>query len=172
MMLKQKVLVESGIAQDALRGIAKELAWYEESIPKDELRSLLNDDAPAFITHESIEELIYEKTALTRDTYAIDDLLSSHIYSKNVAIQQYYSQEVLNVLRMRSPKTVTIGKQIVDVFYEDGQPYITKISATQRQAPLSDFYLQDGREILVQISRPQRQGGVVRVSPKEILADS
>jgi len=172
LLLKQKVLVESGIAQDALRGIAKELAWYEESIPKEELSSLLNEDAPAYITHESIEALIYEKTALTRDAYAIDDLLSSHIYSKNIAIQQYYTQEVLDMLRTRSPKVVTIGKQIVDVFYENGQPYITKVSATQRQAPLSDFYLPDGREILIQISRSQRLGGVTRVSPKDLIADS
>lgn len=168
-LLKNKVLAGSGKAQEALREIAKELQWYKNTIPSEELRGLIKADAPADITHESIESLIYEKTSQTRDAYVIDDLLADHISSKNVAIQQYFDEEVLEVLRTRSPSVVSIGKSLVNVYYENGQPYITKIGATQKQAPLSNFYLPDGREILVQISRSQRLGGTVRVSPKDLL---
>jgi HrpA-like RNA helicase len=170
-LLRNRVVQKPGIAQKALRNIADELEWFEKTIPKDELDALKSDTAPELITNESITELIYEKTALTDQMYVIDDLLAAHLYSKNISIQKYYDQEVLNELRARSPKTVMIGKAVIDVHYDNGQPYITKIAATQRQAPLSDFYLPDGREILVQISRPQTQGGTVRVSPKDLIAE-
>ncbi len=169
--LYEGVQQKPGIAQQALREIADELDWYEKTIPKDELDGLKKPGAPALITEATIRQLIHDKTALTRDMYAVDEMIASHIYSHNISIQQYYDQEVLDVLRERSPKVVRIGKNIIDVHYENGQPYITKISATQRQAPLADFYLPDGREILIQISRPQRLGGTVRVSPKDLVAE-
>ena len=161
-LLEARVLQKPGIAQQALKEIANELDWFEKTIPQDELALLKNPDAPELITDENIRALIYEKTAQTRDMYVIDELLVSHIYSKNISIQKYYDQEVLDVLRARSPKTVVIGKTIVDVYYDNGQPYITKVSATQKQAPLSDFYLPDGREILVQ--KPVNGGGTERIS--------
>lgn len=170
-LLEERVLQKPGIAQSALREIADELDWFENSIPKSELDALKNPSAPTLITDESIRALIHEKSALTRDMHVIDELLVSHIYSENISIQKYYSQDVLDQLRARSPKSVIIGKSIVDVYYDDGQPYITKISATQKQAPLSDFYLPDGREIHVQVSRSQRLGGTVRLSPTELLGE-
>jgi HrpA-like RNA helicase len=170
-LLEERVLQRPGIAQQALREIANELEWFEKTIPKEELDRLKNVDAPVPITNESIRQLIYEKTAFTRDIYAVDEMLASYIYSKNISIQKYYDQEVLNDLRARSPSTVVIGKSVVDVHYDDGQPYITKVGVVQRQALLSDFYLPDGREILIQISRSQRQGGTVRVSPKDLIAE-
>ena len=161
-LLEDRVLQKPGIAQQALREIAAELDWFEKTIPKVELDTLKNTNAPALITDESIKQLIQEMTALTRDMHAVDDLLVSHIYSENISIQKYYDQEVLDDLRTRSPKTVAIGKTVVDVHYDNGQPYITKVSATQKQAPHSDFYLPDGREILIQ--RPKQGGGTERIS--------
>jgi len=161
-LLEARVLQKPGIAQQALKEIADELDWFEKTIPKDELDALKNSDAPELITDETIRAIIREKTAQTRDMYVIDELLVSYIYSKNISIQKYYDQEVLDVLRARSPRSVMIGKDIVDVHYDNGQPYITKVGATQKQAPLSDFFLPDGREILVQ--RPAAGGGTERVS--------
>jgi len=161
-LLEARVLQKPGIAQQALKEIADELDWFEKTIPKDELDALKNSDAPELITDETIRAIIREKTAQTRDMYVIDELLVSYIYSKNISIQKYYDQEVLDVLRARSPRSVTIGKDVVDVHYDNGQPYITKVGATQKQAPLSDFFLPDGREILVQ--RPAAGGGTERVS--------
>jgi HrpA-like RNA helicase len=170
-LLEERVLQKPGIAQQALREIADELDWFEKTIPKNELDKLKNSDAPKLITDESIRQLIHEKTALTRDMHVIDELLVAHIYSKNISIQKYYDQDILNELRTRSPKIVTIGKSFVDVYYDNGQPYITRVGAIQRQAPLSDFYLPDGREILVQISRSQKLGGTVRISPKDLISE-
>jgi HrpA-like RNA helicase len=161
-LLEARVLQKPGIAQQALKEIADELDWFEKTIPKEELDKLKNPNAPELITDATIRQLVRESTAQTRDMYVVDELLISYIYSKNISIQKYYDQEVLDILRARSPKTVIIGKTIVDVYYDNGQPYITKVSATQKQAPLSDFYLPDGREILVQ--RPVTGGGTERVS--------
>lgn len=170
-LLEERVLQRPGIAQLALREIADELAWFEMAIPKSELDKYRAAHAPDPITHESIRELVYEKSELTRDMHVIDELLAAHIYSKNISIQKYFDQEALDELRTRSPSTVTIGKSVVDVHYENGQPYITKVGVTQRQAPLSDYYLPDGREILLQIARSQRLGGTVRLSPKGLVAE-
>jgi HrpA-like RNA helicase len=161
-LLETRVLQKPGIAQQALREIAEELSWFENAIPKEELEKLKNPDAPSPITEETIREVIYEKTAFTRDMYAVDEHLISYIYSTNISIQKYYDQDILDVLRARSPKSVVIGKEIVDVHYDNGQPYITKVGATQKQAPLTDFFLPDGREILVQ--RPSVGGGTERIS--------
>lgn len=161
-LLETRVLQKPGIAQQALKEIADELDWFEKAIPKDELDKLKNPDAPELITDDSIRQIIREKTAQTRDMYVIDELLVSYIYSKNISIQRYYDQDVLDKLRARSPRVVVIGKDTVDVHYDNGQPYITKVGATQKQAPLSDFFLPDGREILVQ--RPVAGGGTERVS--------
>jgi hypothetical protein len=161
-LLKNRVLNKPGDAQEALRIIAEELDWYEKTIPQDELTSLKNPDAPELITSSSIEELILGMTASTRDMHVVDELLASEIFSDNISIYQYYDQETLDMLRNRSPKTTVIGKSIVEVYYDNGQPYITKVSATQKQAPRSDFYLADGREILVQ--RPKQGGGNERIS--------
>jgi len=170
-LLAERVLLSPGDAQAALRRIAALLEWFEDTIPEAELAALKKPNAPKPITSDSIKELIVEKTALTRDMYAIDDLLVSHIYSKNISMQNYYDQSALEVLVKRSPRTVVIGKATVDVLYDKGQPYITKVGATQKQAPLNDYYLPDGREILVQITRSQRLGGTIRVSPKDLVAE-
>lgn len=161
-LLEDRILLKPGIAHEALRGIAAELDWFEKTIPKEELDKLKKPNAPEPITSESIKRLIREKTQSTRDMHVVDELLVSHIYSENISMQKYYNQEVLDELRARSPKSVIIGKSVVDVYYDNGQPYITKIGATQRQAPPSDFFLPDGREILVQ--KPVNGGGVERVS--------
>jgi HrpA-like RNA helicase len=170
-LLLEKVLAKPGDAQQELRRIAKLLEWFENAIPKNELDTFKRFNAPAPITSDSIRALVLEKTALTRDMYAIDDLLVSHIYSKNISIHNYYDQEDLLALLKHSPQTVRIGRVTVDVHYDNGQPYITKVGATRKQAPLSDYYLPDGREILIQISRSQRQGGVMRVSPRDLVAE-
>lgn len=170
-LLQERVLQKRGIAQEVLREIIDELDWFEKTIPKDELDRFKNPGVSTVITDESIRNLIWEKTALTRDAHVVDEMLVAYIYSENISIQKYYNQEALEQLRTRSPKTVMIGKSVVDVLYDNGQPYITKIGATQKQAPLSDFYLPDGREILVQISRSQRLGGTVRISPKDLIAE-
>ncbi|MFZ1302102.1 MAG: DEAD/DEAH box helicase family protein [Candidatus Microsaccharimonas sp.] len=170
-LLEHRVLQRPGIAQQSLREIAEELEWFEKTIPKEELDRLKNPDAPALITEASIRELIRQKTAFTRDMHVIDEALSSYIYSENISIQKYYDQEVLTALRARSPKTVIIGKVTVDLHYDHGQPYITRPSVVQRQAPVQDFYLPDGREILLQVSRPASQGGTVRISPRDLIPE-
>jgi len=161
-LLKNRVLQKPGDAQKALRDIAEELDWFEKTIPQDELSSLKNPDAPELITSNSIEELIFKMTASTRDMHVVDELLASEIFSDNISIFEYYDQETIDALRSRSPKTVIIGKSLVEVYYDNGQPYITKVGATQKQAPHSDFFLPDGREILIQ--RPKQGGGTERIS--------
>jgi HrpA-like RNA helicase len=152
-LLVEHAFKKKGRAQEALRAIADELAWYKERIPADVLEEYRTPDAPSEITQEFVSDLMRQYARHSRSLSELDAKLRDYIRTKNVTIYQYFDEEAREALKRRSPDTIIIGTKESHVFYDHGQPYVKNVSRTQRGAVSGHgpVYLKDGREVLHQI---------------------
>lgn len=150
-MLTKRALEAPGPAQRALREIADELSAYEQRIPANVLAEYIRPNAPSNVTKTSIEALIREQALYTRSLLEIDQRLAQYVYSKNVTINRYFDDAAREELQRRSPDTIVIGGVESRVFYENGEPYITKTSREQKAHASAPVFLADGREVKLQI---------------------
>lgn len=148
----------------ALRGIANELKRYRNIIPADDYASYLRQDAPKEITKELINELIDSAVAKTRKVYEIDVMLGEYMYSKNISLSRYFDLAIMRKMDARSPTAIDIAGMRKNVYYDQGQPYVSGLTRQQLKQLAkynTDQFLPDGREILLQ--REKDGGGVERV---------
>lgn len=163
-LLVRQALEHPGEVQRAMRDIAEELEWYRKRTPAEELALYRQKNAPVDITKNIIRDRIEEYAKVTRSLREIDQLLSRYLYSTNISINKYFSDEARLKLQERSPDTITIGDEEVRLHYDQGQPYVTSLTKRQRAFLQSEVYLPDGREVLLQIQASPQRGGTRRVS--------
>ena len=160
-MMIEQVLQHQGSAQRALREVANELALYTRAIPPNVLASYVRDDAPEFVTDESIEKLLRVYAERTTSISHVDQLLREHIYQKNIGIERYLTNEDREYLQKCSPQQVEFpGGGMVKVYNRDSAartPFITlpprmlaRIGQLKRMHTAGGLTLPDGREILIQ----------------------
>jgi HrpA-like RNA helicase len=161
-LLVERVLQAPGETQLALREIADELALYRQRTPEAVYAQLRKSDAPKDITKPFIKELIEKYAKTTRDGREIELRLRHYLYSQNVGIDRYFSDEALVELKEHSPDSISIGNEDTRLFYDNAQPYVTGLHHRQLTHVTGPMYLPDGREVLKQV--PLHGGGVERVS--------
>jgi len=145
-----------------MRSIAEELEWYRERTPIETLMHYRKENAPEDVTKEVIRSLIVGIAKTTRSLREIDSKLGEILYSSNLSINKYFSDEARMYLQANSPSTLTIGGEQTRIHYDNGQPYVTAIMKRQRAAINGAIFLEDGREVLLQFQ--SRSEGVQRVS--------
>lgn len=162
--LVRQSLERPGERQAALRDIAEELEWYYERTPLETLMRFRKETAPDDLTKATIRDLIVEFARTTRSLQEIDTLLGKFLYSSNLSINKYFSDEARLILQSNSPDTISIGGEPIRVYYENGQPYVTSLLKRQRIAVNGAVFLEDGREVLLQVQSSAKGEGKKRVS--------
>ena len=159
-MMVEQVLQHQGSAQRALREVANELAVYAQAVPPAVLVEFIRDDAPEFVTDESIEKLIRVYAERTTSISHVDQLIREHIYQKNIGIERYLTNEDREYLRKCSPQEIEFSDGgIAKVYNQDDvsrTPYVmlprrmlARIGQLKSMWLAGDLTLPDGREILI-----------------------
>ncbi len=154
--LVQYVLANPGTAQLFLRDTAEELSEYRRILPTEELKKYRRSKAPADLTKGEVERLLKYYAERTRNAQELDFLLSEHASQKNISIDQYYDARARAEILERSPNSIEIGGVITDILYDNGMPYVTRISKEQESAITGPIFLEDGRQVLRQV---RKEGG-------------
>lgn len=154
--LFDRVLNNQGYNQKGFRALVKELERYRNAVPEESLRGRLKSDAPSeMITQKAVDNLIKLYAERTVSENEIDQLLGAHMYSKNVGIDQYFTQEDREWLQACSvPDIVLDDEYYLKVQYlgdKNKTPYMTipprqrQVLAKIRQMDISELTLPDGR---------------------------
>lgn len=156
--LVRHVLQNPGPSQAALRSTADELSEYRRILPAEELDKYRRSDAPTDLTKMDIEKLLRNYAARTRNAQELDMLLGEHAYQKNISIDRYYPPAARVEMIERSPATIVVAGVETDIRYDNGNPYITKITSEQERMVTGPIYLEDGREVLRQVRKESGRG--------------
>jgi len=162
-LLVNHVLENPGDAQRALRSVAERLELLRARVPMDALSALRKSDAPTEdITKDFIKTLIEDIVKSSHNGREIDLKLRTYLWSENVGIEQYYTNEDLLEFDLISPRTITVNDKLHTIQYDNGQPYLTGITRAGVSKITAPIYLKDGREVLIQVEA--EGGGKKRIS--------
>ena len=114
------------------------------------------------LTQASITSMITQAATETTSLHGIEEKLAAYLYSSNLTIDRYYEPESIDLFKEISPVQLEITGEYVQIHYDNGQPYVTRIGRRHRSKIKTPLYLDDGREILFQ--REASGGGKERVS--------
>jgi len=166
--LVDNALINPGDLQRELRKTADELAEYRRLLPDDILATYRQPKAPVDLTKHEIHQLLKHYAARTRNMQELDALLGEHAHQKGIAIDRFYDSKARIAIIERSPTTILIGGVETTVQYDNGKPYITRITKAQEAATTAPVFLEDGREVLHQVGKAGGRG-TVRISFGETL---
>ena len=152
------VLNNPGPAQISLRATATELAEYRRIMPQEELLKYRRPVAPPDFTKTEIEKLLRHYAERTRNAQELDSLLGDHAYQKNISVERYYDDTARAEIIARSPESVVIGGVETTLLYDNGKPYVARITKSQEANITGPVYLPDGREVLHQKKKESGRG--------------
>lgn len=156
--LVQHALQNPGPAQLSLRKTAVELSEYRRILPDEELQKYRRPQAPSDLTKSEIERLLRHYAERTRNAQELDMLLGEHASQKNIAVDHYYESRARAEIIARSPVTIIIGGVETTILYDNGFPYVARITKDQERALTGPVHLEDGREVLRQVKKEGGRG--------------
>lgn len=163
-VLYTHILNHPGDALRALRDLVNSLEEMKNLIPPEEMMSIRRLDAPSDITNQSVDELIKAFVQETRYTHEVDEKLRLHSFSQGYSLSRYYSPENVVAIKQRSPEVMEIGGTLSVVRYENGRPYVTSLTRSQKKQINEAVYLPDGREVYLKKNLPNGQKVLVSMA--------
>lgn len=146
-----------------LRELAQELAEYRRIMPTEELNKLRRTGAPVDFTESKLTQLVRYYAQRTRNIHEIDYELGKFSSENNISVDLYYDTAARQEIIRRSPQTLQLGDSEVDIRYDNGNPYITRLTKDQERFATQPIFLEDGREVLRQM-KVEGVRGTQRVS--------
>ncbi|MGV9002098.1 MAG: hypothetical protein ACOH18_04060 [Candidatus Saccharimonadaceae bacterium] len=134
-----------------LRGVAQELAEYRRIMPTDELIKYRRPGAPVDFTETEATRLLRFYAQRSRNAQDVDSALGDHGVEHNISVDLYYDAAAREEIIQRSPSKLRLGNTEVDIRYDNGKPYVTRLTKDQETFATQPIYLDDGREVLRQI---------------------
>ncbi|MDB5163271.1 MAG: uncharacterized protein JWO54_112 [Candidatus Saccharibacteria bacterium] len=145
-----------------LRAVATELAEYRRLMPKDILDGYRRPSAPVDLTETEISRLLRHYAERTRDAQELDRLIGNHAYENNIVIDMYYDAVAREEILRRSPSTIEIAGAEVEIHYDGGKPYVTRLTEAQLANITGPIYIDEAfsnkREVLHQIKKEGGRG--------------
>jgi len=176
----QRRLIETvqnkpGFELRSLRDLARDLADLRRLMPSKMLEAYRRPDAPADITLTTIEQKLKFYAGRTRSAQEVDELIGVFSEQQGQSIDLYYQSSAREEIHRRSPQSITVAGEPLDLHYDNGVPHIKKISNAQLAALDGPLFIDEGfeqrREVLIQVKKEGGRG-TRRISVGEYLADT
>ncbi len=163
----QRRLVETiqnkpGYELQILRDLAKDLAEFRRLMPARLLAKYRRPDAPSDLTNTIIEQKLKGYAERTRSAQEIDELIGQYTEREGLTIELFYQSNAREEIHARSPETIIIAGEPLQIFYDNGKPYATRLSAAQLAAIDGPIFIDEGfedrREVLHQVKKETGRG--------------
>lgn len=154
---KAELLVERshhrpGSAQRELRELKSTLEMITRRIPKRLRQYFIEKD---IVTHEHIEELLFEAAKGAASDGHLDSRLRIIMHEKAMRLDDYIRPDMYDKVLLDMPNDIMVGDSIYDIHYTDDDhatPYIQDFPLEVADSLPTKLAIPDGREVFLRYS--------------------